>query len=71
MGYGLYQNGTTALRQKILTELNELRFRKALKKRKYNDILKDMKTILNNLDDSYRSKLALGAYFSRLSVLYV
>ena len=29
---------------------------------------KNMKTILDNLDDSYRSKLVLGAYFSRLSV---
>ena len=28
-------------------------------------------TNMNNLNDSYRSKLALGAYFSRLFVLYV
>jgi hypothetical protein len=30
------------LKNKIIAALDELRFRKALKKREYNDILKDM-----------------------------
>ena len=41
-GMAFAENGTAALRQKILAVLDELRFRKTIEKEKYNDILKDM-----------------------------